>query len=435
VIFFKINKEAKKLVELLLKKEYESYLVGGCVRDIIMNREPKDWDISTNASINQLILLFENEGYKVIPTGIKHGTLSVLINKKIYEISTFKGNSITDDLLSRDFTINSLAFDNENKLIDPSDGLADINNRIIRSYEPEKILIEDPIRMLRAVRFKAELGFNIENETKYEILKHHELLKKVSVERIREEFNKIILSDPYKLLDLVEFNLMKYICPEFNFTVGVDQKNPNNHLNIANHIVESMISIPPDLVLRLTMFFHDIGKPQTMKVDSKGVGHFFCHNIISKQIAHETLKRLKYSNKIIKDVEHLIHYHGNFPNINEKAIRRFIRKHGIKYVKLLLFVWRADMKAQEKTKLQEKLDKIDKVESLFKKIIENNDSLSFRDLKINGNDLIELGVKQGPEVGNVLNILLDEVINEPSKNQKSVLTELTISILKNKMHN
>ncbi|MFO7881046.1 MAG: HD domain-containing protein [Kosmotogaceae bacterium] len=398
--------------------------MGGCVRDLLLKREPKDWDISTNVPSDKLISIMKDEGYRVIPTGLQHGTVSVVVNRRIYEITTFRGESIEDDLLWRDFTINSLALDAENNVIDPAGGLNDIKNRTIRSVEPEKALKDDPLRMLRAVRFKAELGFRIEDSTKSTIVKLNTLLGNVSAERVREEFNKIILSNPYALFDLVDHKLMKFICPEFLGTVGVDQKNPNHHLDVANHIVESMIAVPAELVLRLTMFFHDIGKPQTMKIDSKGVGHFYSHNTVSEEIAHKTLKRLKYSKKTIKTVTHLIHYHDSFPEENKKSVRRFVNKHGIEYTELLFHVWRADMKAQEPTRLHEKLDTINEVEKIFKDIKESRPALSVKDLEINGNDLIELGLSPGPEIGNILNKLLEIVINDPSKNQKATLIKL-----------
>ncbi len=407
----------------------EAYLVGGCVRDLFLNKEPKDWDISAGAPVNKLLSVMKDEGYRVIPTGLQHGTVSIVVNREIFEITSFRGENIKDDLLWRDFTMNSLALDAQNNVIDPSGGVKDIENRIIRSVNAENAIKDDPLRMLRAIRFKAQLGFRIEDETKKAILKLNNLLGNVSVERIREEFNKIILSNPYTLFDLVELKLIKFICPEFLGTIGIDQRNPNHHLNVANHIVESMVAAPADIVLRLTMFFHDVGKPQTMTVDKKGVGHFYSHNIASEKVAKRTLKRLKYSNKIIKTVTHLIHYHDSFPEATKKSVRRFVNKHGIEYSELFFHVWRADMKAQEPIHLQEKLDTIDKVEQIFIDIKESRPALSIKDLEINGNDLMELGVSEGPEIGNILNELLEEVINDPSKNQKETLVKRAKDIM------
>jgi tRNA nucleotidyltransferase (CCA-adding enzyme) len=403
---------------------YEAYLVGGCVRDLFLGREPKDWDISTNATVEQMLSIFKGKGYTIVPTGLQHGTVTVVINKEMYEITSFRGKDIIDDLMWRDFTINALALDTENNVIDPAGGLNDIKNRTIRSVDPEKAFKDDPLRMLRAVRFKAQLGFKIEDKTKNAISRLNNLLEKVSVERIRDEFNKIILSDPYVLFDLVDLHLMKFICPEFLGTIGIDQKNPNHHLDVANHIVESMVAVPAELVLRLTMFFHDIGKPQTMKIDSKGVGHFYSHNIVSEEIAHKTLKRLKYSKKTIKTVTHLIHYHDTFPEATKKAVRHFVNKHGIENTELFFLVWRADMKAQEPTRLQEKLETINEVEKIFEELKKSRPALSVRDLEINGNDLIKLGLSPGPKIGNILNKLLEAVINDPSKNRKEILIEL-----------
>ncbi|TYC06776.1 MAG: HD domain-containing protein [Kosmotoga sp.] len=402
--------------------------MGGCVRDLLLKRKPKDWDISTSATVDQMLSIFKNKGCTIVPTGLQHGTVTVVVNKEMYEITHFRGENITEDLLWRDFTINSLALDRKNNVIDPSGGLNDIKNRIIRSVDPEKAIKDDPLRMLRAIRFKAQLGFKIENETKKAILKLNNLLGDVSFERIRDEFNKIILSDPYAVFDLVDHKLMKFICPEFLGTIRIDQKNPNHHLDIANHIVESMVAAPADLVLRLTMFFHDVGKPQTMKVDSEGVGHFYSHNTVSEEIARQTLKRLKYSNKTIRIVKHLIHYHDSFPEATQKSVRRFVNKHGTEYTELFFHVWRADMKAQEPSRLQEKLDTIDEVEKIFKDIKESKPALSIKDLEINGNDLMELGLSEGPEIGNVLNKLLEIILEDPSKNQRDTLIRLAKEI-------
>jgi tRNA nucleotidyltransferase (CCA-adding enzyme) len=403
--------------------------VGGCVRDLFLGREPKDWDISTNATVEQMLSVFKGEGYTIVPTGLQHGTVTVVINKEMYEITTFRGKNIIDDLRWRDFTINALALDTENNVIDPEGGLEDIKSKIIRSANPEKAFKDDPLRMLRAVRFKAQLGLKIEDKTKNTISILNNLLEKVSVERIRDEFNKIVLSVPYILFDLVDLQLIKFICPEFLGTVGVDQKNPNHHLDVANHIVESMVAVPAELVLRLTMFFHDIGKPQTMKIDSKGVGHFYSHNIASEEIAHKTLKRLKYSNKTIKTVKHLIHYHDTFPEATEKAVRRFVNKHGLENTELFFHVWRADMKAQEPKRLQEKLETINEVEKIFEEIKKSGPALSVKDLEIDGNDLIKLGLSPGPQIGNILNKLLEAVINDPSKNRKETLIELAKQLI------
>ncbi|MGC9384473.1 MAG: CCA tRNA nucleotidyltransferase, partial [Kosmotogaceae bacterium] len=400
-----------------------------CVRDLFLGREPKDWDISTNATVEQMLSIFKGEGYTIVPTGLQHGTVTVVINKEMYEITSFRGKNIIDDLKWRDFTINALALDAENNVIDPAGGMNDIKKKIIRSANPEKAFKDDPLRMLRAVRFKAQLGFKIEDKTKNTISILNNLLEKVSVERIRDEFNKIILSDPYVLFGLVDLGLMKFICPEFLGTIGIDQKNPNHHLDVANHIVESMVVVPAELVLRLTMFFHDIGKPQTMKIDSKGVGHFYSHNIASEEIAHKTLKRLKYSNKTIKTVKHLIHYHDSFPQENKKSVRRFVNKHGVEYTELLFHIWRADMKAQEPTRLQQKLDTISEVEKIFEELKRSRPALSVKDLEIDGNDLIKLGLNPGPKIGNILNELLEVVINDPSKNRKETLIELAKQLI------
>ncbi|MFW6120983.1 MAG: CCA tRNA nucleotidyltransferase [Petrotogales bacterium] len=433
--FFKVNVELKKILDTLSKSGFEVYLVGGCVRDLLLKREPKDWDISTSATVDQMLSIFKDEGYTIVPAGLQHGTVTVVINKEMYEITSFRGKNIIDDLRWRDFTINALALDTENNVIDPEGGLGDIKSKIIRSANPERAIKDDPLRMLRAIRFKAQLGFRIEDETKKSILKLNNLLGNVSVERIRDEFNKIILSDPYAVFDLVDHRLMKFICPEFLGTIGVDQKNPNHHLDIANHIVESMVAAPANLVLRLTMFFHDVGKTQTMKVDSEGVGHFYSHNTVSEEIAHKTLKRLKYSNKITKTVTHLIHYHDSFPEENIRSVRRFLNKHGIEYTELFFHVWRADMKAQEPTRLREKLDTINEVEEIFKDIKRSTPALSLKDLEINGNDLIKLGVQKGPEIGNILNKLLEIVLDDPSKNQRNTLIRLAKKIEESQKEN
>lgn len=324
----KLPNEVRLILNELKNKGFEAYVVGGCVRDSLMGRIPKDWDIATGSTPHETKAIFESAGYKTIPTGLKHGTVAVLAEKLPYELTTFRidGNyvdgrrpenvlftaSITEDLSRRDFTINAMAYNEVQGLIDPFNGQKDISSRTLRCVgNPEQRFNEDALRMLRAIRLSSELDFSIHEDTLRAISKNSVLISKISYERIREEFNKILLSNPHKVKLLDETGLLAHILPEFTKCLTVSQDNPYHIYNVGEHILVSTEAAQKDLILRLTMLFHDIGKPLCKTIDESGRGHFYGHDRISTEIAIERLKIMKYDNITIKRVGDLITYHDN----------------------------------------------------------------------------------------------------------------------------
>lgn len=439
-----INKDIKisipKLVQYILDvlkdNDYEGYIVGGCLRDSLLNREPKDWDIATNAMPETVIKIFEALGFKVIPTGLKHGTVTVLIKEKAFEITTYRSNSFSDregnfattlkeDLCKRDLTINAMAYNEDEGLIDYFNGLTDIKeNRIKAIASPEERFSEDPLRMLRAYRFSAELNFTIEDTTKDSIKKLSDKIKKVSIERIREEFNKILLSkNPQKIAEVNSCGLLKHFIPEFDICEKTSQDNPYHIYTVGEHLIKTVQYIERQLSLKLTMFFHDICKPQCKTVDDKGVDHFYNYNEASAVVAEKILKRMKYDNQTIEKVTTLIRYHHREISSN-KSIRKLLSLIGEENFKDLLKVKEADIKAQNPRYYEDRHNKLIEIENKFKDIISSKACFTIKDLALNGKDLICLGVKEGKEIGIILNNLLELVLEEPELNHKSILTKL-----------
>lgn len=434
---FEIDPFVKKLISRLEKKGHTAYLVGGCVRDLLLQKEPKDWDITTSAFPEELVRIFDE--FKIIPSGKKHGTVSLIKNRKVYEITTFrvpindqlKKPSIETDLKARDFTINSLAYSPNGGLVDPNSGKLDLKKRIVKAVgNPDMRFKEDPLRLLRAIRFSSSLEFEIEDKTKKSILKNAKLLKKVSVERIRDEFNQIICGDINYIRLLLDLKLLEQFIPEFIPEIGCEQCNPHHYLDVGEHTLVSMNVIEPDLVLRLAMFFHDIGKPATKSRDRNGVDHFYNHTVVGAEITDKILKKLHYPSNIRKRVVLAVRYHDMDIKLSEKNVRKAISKVGMDNFPLLLKIKRADARAQSIYYLNDKLRKIDEIDKIYINVIKDNVALKIKDLAINGNDLLGIGFDSGKRVGEVLKAILDIVIDDPSKNKRELLLEIATIMAK-----
>lgn len=431
-----IPEDVQRIINTLINNGYEAYIVGGCVRDSILKRKPQDWDITTNAKPNDIIKLFE----KVILTGIKHGTVTVVINANSFEVTTFRNdgeyednrhpkevtfvNSIKEDLARRDFTINAMAYNQKDGLIDYFNGVNDLNNKIIRTVgEPYKRFNEDALRMLRAVRFSAQLDFHIEKNTLDIIKELKENVKSISKERIREEFNKLIISNPSKLNILKECLLLDLIIPEINKLYNYEQNNPYHIFDLYEHTIKAMEAIEPILHLRLAMLLHDFGKIKTKTVDDKGIFHYYSHAEESVLISESILKNLKYDNNLINKVINLIKYHDyNFKS--KISIKKLLNKIGIDLFADLIKIKRADILAQNPLYAKERLLNLIEVESKVDLIIEQEECFQLRDLKISGQDLISIGFEKGKIIGDVLSDLLEIVINKPELNDNNILINL-----------
>ena len=430
-----IPSNAEKILQVLNENGYEAYVVGGCVRDSILDRNPNDWDITTSASPYQVKELFP----RTIDTGLQHGTVTVMMDKEGYEITTYRvdgdyedgrhpkevtfTSSLEEDLKRRDFTINAMAYHPKEGLVDLFHGMDDMENKIIRCVgDPMERFHEDALRIMRAVRFSAQLGFEIEEQTKAGISRLTSNLKNVSAERIQAELVKLLVSPhPDYLRAAYETGITKEFLPEFDLCMETEQNTPYHCFTVGEHILHSLLYVEADKVLRLTMLLHDIGKASMRTTDANGVDHFKGHGPAGKEIAKKILRRLKFDNDTIAQVTHLIYWHDYRPAPEEKAVRRAIHKVGEDLFPLFLKVQRADNLAQSMYLREEKLARIDGVEKLYHEIMEKHQCVSLKTLAVTGRDLIAEGMKPGPQMGAVLQELLEVVLDQPEMNEKEKL--------------
>lgn len=439
-IAIEIPKDVAYVIEILENKGYEAFVVGGCVRDSLLGRKPKDWDITTNALPLDVLNLFKGLGLNVIETGLKHGTVTIMINHIGYEVTTYRidgeyedsrrpkevkfVSSLKQDLARRDFTINSMAYNFEKGLVDPFNGLEDLKNKTIKCVgNPEDRFSEDALRMMRAIRFSAQLGFNVDYKVNEAIYQLNKNLKNISIERMREEFNKILLSDSDDVYELMELELVNAFIPEINDLYDFKQNTHYHDLYLLDHTLKSVKVIENELHLKLTMLLHDFGKVKTQTTDDNGVSHYYGHPKESVIIAGEILKRMKYDNDTINKVITLIGYHDCTLN-SKTSIKRMLNKIGEDLLRDLIKVQWADTLSQNPIYAKERLTNLVKVEQILDEIVNQQECFSVKNLAINGKDLIELGYKQGKEIGDMLNKLLQMVIEDDSLNTKEKLIEI-----------
>jgi len=425
---------------------YEAYAVGGCIRDSILGTEPKDWDIATNAIPKEVKALFE----KTVDTGLKHGTVTVVTDYDTFEITTFRidgryedgrhpcqvefTNRLEDDLRRRDFTMNALAWNKKRGIVDPFGGMQDIGAGLIRAVgEPEERFREDALRMLRAVRFSARLGFEIESSTLRAIRENAALLRNVSSERIRDELNGILTAgDPMKLTLLRESGMMKLLLPEFEACFSTPQHNPHHVYNVGEHSLHAVAAIENEKCLRWTMLLHDTGKAVTRFTDEKGIDHYYGHPAKSVEIAGKILARLKFDNRSTDRILRLIRFHDREIVLKQKAVAKAVYAVGEDIFLDLLKVKRADKRAQIPSDLQKGLEYVDSIENMYIELRNKNHCLALKDMAINGHDLIDMGFREGREVGRVLSKLFKKVLDNPSLNEKNTLKELAKGMFQRK---
>lgn len=427
----KLPAEVNYIIKELNANSFKAYIVGGCVRDSILGKQPKDWDISTSATPGEMKFLFN----KTIDTGIKHGTVTVVLNNQNIEVTTFRTNltqndvSLTTDLSLRDLTMNSIAFHPSEGLYDPHYGIEDIKNKVIRAVgNPSDRFKEDPLRMLRAVRFSATLGFDIEKSTLDAIASNCSLIKSVSQERIKDELTKILVSDqPFKFNVLRDTGILKHILPEFDRCFDIDQNHPYHIFDVAKHSLLAVSQIENEVFLRWTMLLHDTGKALTKSTDQEGIDHFYGHPDKSTEIAKTVLERLKFDNKTITTVCHLIKYHDRRIKPDYRSVRKAASKIGTDSFLDLLKVQEADKKSQNPDFLNSSLQDLLKIAEIYNNIIKDGQCLCIKDLQINGEDLVSIGYKQGKEIGHILQKLLDFILEKPELNTYDNLIELAKS--------
>lgn len=430
----------KKAIDILEKSGFEAYAVGGCVRDMLRGAEPCDYDITTSAAPEQTKGCFE--GFKCIDTGIKHGTVSVIIDGNVLEITTYRidgeytdnrhpskvsfTKSLKEDLKRRDFTINAMAYNGKGDVVDYFGGKKDLESKIIRCVgNAEARFEEDALRILRALRFAARFGFKIEKETAGAIFKKRRLLLNISAERIRQELCGILLTDSTGEILIRYARVFEVFIPELSRTHGINQYNETHIYDVFNHTARSVGYSKAELNIRLCMLFHDMGKPFCFTRDEQGKGHFYGHQKIGANIAKEILKRLKFDNKTIDTVSILVNYHDGQVSPDEKSVRRWLRRLGEENLRLLLEVKKADALAHEEGYAKKRITEIAEIEKCLNCVIEKKLCYSLKDLNFSGRDAIEAGFS-GKDTGECLNYLLTAVIENRCENKKEALLELAL---------
>lgn len=455
--YLKIPKHVLLILETLEKNGYEGYAVGGCVRDFVLGREPEDWDITTSARPEQVKRLFR----RTIDTGIQHGTVTVMLDAVGYEVTTYRMDggyedhrhpkevlftpSLTEDLKRRDFTINAMAYNPKDGIVDKFEGRKDIENKCIRCVgDARKRFEEDALRMLRGIRFAGQLQFDIEKETFLAMCEKAPTLCYVSAERIRTELTKLILSDGAdRLLLAVESHLTPHFLPELDKMLATKQNNPHHSFDVGHHSMEALRHVNrlwkehPELDakahvwLSYAALLHDVAKPDCRTTDENGIDHFYNHNELGAGKAGSILRRLRFDNETVSVVTRIIRFHdrrhencyvdGKYSEKGKKAMRRLMNRIGAEVMPLLFLLQEADLLAQSEYCREEKLCKLEAARRCYREICEAGDAVTVKDLAVKGRELMELGVPSGPMMGTVLNGLLELVMDEPAKNRKEEL--------------
>ena len=442
----KIPAPAEEILTKLNENGYEAYLVGGCVRDMILGREPGDWDITTSALPEQVKQVFR----RTVDTGIQHGTVTVMMGDEGYEVTTYRidgeyedarhpktvtftGN-LVEDLKRRDFTINAMAYNDTAGLVDAFDGIGDLKRKVIRCVGVAHDRFgEDALRMLRAVRFAAQLGFTIEENTRQAVADLAENLQKVSAERIQTEMVKLLTSaHPQEMRTVYELGLSRVFLPEFDRMMETPQITKHHCYSVGEHTICAMQEVPQDKILRLTMLLHDVAKPVCVTTDENGQNHFKGHPAEGAEMARLILRRLKFDNDTTKRVCLLVRYHDDRPTVTPRNVRRAISRIGVENMEALFAVKRADTLAQSMYERQKKLAYIDAYEETYRKIIKEGQCVQKKDLAINGRDLIAQGMHTGKEMGEVLQSLYERVLDDPQLNKKETLLALALQLQQTK---
>ena len=432
-------KQVNQALEALWAAGFAAYPVGGCVRDGLLGKTPLDWDICTSARPEETAALFAP--FRVIETGMKHGTVTVLIDGRAMEITTFRTEQgysdsrhpdevafvrrLDDDLARRDFTVNAMVYDRDGSVIDRFGGQADLAAGLIRCVgEPARRFGEDALRILRALRFAATLDFQVEPETASAAHRQRELLLKISPERIFSELTGLLCGVAAgrilrEFSDII-FTVVPELAPEYNFR----QHSPYHIHDVWTHTTMAVNTTPPENALRLAMLFHDAGKPETFFLDDKGVGHFYGHADAGAAIADRALRRLRCDNATRQEVVFLIRHHDAPPPQTEKSARRLLIKLGDSACRKLISCWRADSGDRADDVRERNLAAFSQTERLIEDLLARESCFSLRDLAVSGKDLLALGMTSGPDVGRVLEALFCEVTEKGVSNDRETLLPL-----------
>lgn len=433
-----LPKKVKYIIEQLEAAGFEAYAVGGCVRDSLLNRIPDDWDITTSATPYEVKDVFP----RTIDTGIQHGTVTVMLDHEGFEVTTYRidgtyednrhpkevifTSNLVEDLKRRDFTINAMAYNEKSGIVDVFHGMEDLKAKKIRCVgDARERFTEDALRMMRAVRFSAQLGYEIEEKTRFAITELAPNLSHISAERIQTELVKLLLSpNPDYIRTTYDVGITAVILPEFDKAMETAQNNPHHIYTVGEHLIHCLSNIKKEKSLRIAALLHDIAKPDVKKTDEDGIDHFYNHVELSEKMANDILRRLKFDNETITNVRKYIKYHDYYIEPTQKAVRHAISLIGEQYFPNVLEIKRADMLAQSFYQREEKEQKLDAISQLYEEITEKQECISLKTLALSGSDLISLGVAQGKEIGQMLSFLLQDVLDEPSHNTKEYLTSL-----------
>ena len=433
-----LPEKVQYILHTLEEAGFEAYAVGGCVRDSLLGREPDDWDITTSARPQQVKAVFP----RTIDTGIQHGTVTVMMGKEGFEVTTYRIDgeyedsrhpkeviftaNLVEDLKRRDFTINAFAYNDRSGIVDAFDGMTDLQNGIIRCVgEAKERFTEDALRMMRAVRFSAQLGYSIEEKTKEAIIELAPNLKNISAERIQVELVKLLQSPhPDYLRIAYDLGITKVILPEFDRAMETPQNNPHHVYNVGEHLLHTLLYVRPDRSLRIAALLHDIAKPDTEETDSDGISHFHGHAEAGEEKAAAILRRLKFDNDTISKVKKYVKYHDYKIEPRPRAVRRALNKIGKEYFEQILELKQADMLAQSTYQREEKEENLRQVRALYEEILRKEECVSLKELALTGKDLMELGVPQGKQLGMILQQLLEDVLENPEHNTREYLVTL-----------
>lgn len=438
-----IPKDAKHLIQTLHKHKHSAYIVGGCVRDTLLGRTPNDWDICTSATPDEMLEIFKNQ--KIIKTGLQHGTVTVVINGEPYEITTFRQDGkysdgrhpdavtftscLNEDLKRRDFTINAMAYNDKDGLIYPFGGLDDLKSYTLRCVgNPKERFEEDTLRILRAIRFSAQLNLSMDYATDLQVHLQRKNLKNISMERIRNEFCKIVASANFGKILPVYHDIFSVFIPELDKIIGFKQNNPYHKYDVFEHTVKAIqMCDSDDFITKLAIFFHDFGKPYSYQDDTDGYRHFKGHGKFSAELTDTIMKRLKFDNDTRNNVVELVYYHDATIEVGDKYVKRWLNKIGETQFRRLLGIRKADVKGQHPDYETVRLEKIQNIEECLDNVLKDNACFTLKNLAINGTDLLELGYKPGKTLGKTLNELLQLVIDGTYPNEKETLQQVALT--------
>lgn len=432
----RLPQNAKFIIDRLRQSGYGCYAVGGCVRDSLRGIEPHDWDFTTSAKPEEIEQVFAD--YKTIDIGKRYGTVAVLIDGAVYEITSYRidgvysdsrhpdevcfSDNIRDDLARRDFTINAMAYNDEDGLIDLYGGQADLSFGVIRCVgDPEQRFHEDALRILRALRFASTLGYTIEPHTSETILKQRGLLSGIASERIRDELLKLLCGEKVDFILRRFRSVIAVFIPELKGTFDFEQHSKHHNRDVYRHTVAAVRNIAPDPLLRVTMLFHDIGKPLSQTTDKFGVCHYKNHQKIGAAMTEEILRRLCLPTLFIEEVSTLIRYHDERFKPDPVMLKQYLRQLGAPVLEKLCQLQRADILAQAPFQREEKLKNLESVTDELHRIITAGECYSLRQLAVSGTDLLHLGISSGVQIGRILDALLDGVITGELPNEKAAL--------------